>query len=247
MGYREIPAPAELRSLVECGWASDRAPEDARVLPDGCMDLIRSGDRVIVAGPDTTAFVAQRGPEPLHGLRFRPGCCPGCWGSGGRVAQHPRRPEDLRTTGADRSLLQLTVALAAETPRAETTPWPLPVLRDVTRRLAAGDSVTATARHAGWSSRTLQRQCAAVYGYGPATLRRILRFRRAVELIHTGMDTSAVAAHAGYADQPHLYREVRELAGVPLRQPPAPRTDPPTCRRGLRLSRTADPTVRRTV
>lgn len=125
---------------------------------------------------------------------------------------------DLRTTGADRSLLQLTVALAAETPRAETTPWPLPVLRDVTRRLAAGDSVTATARHAGWSSRTLQRQCAAVYGYGPATLRRILRFRRAVELIHTGMDTSAVAAHAGYADQPHLYREVRELAGVPLRQ-----------------------------
>lgn len=57
-----------------------------------------------------------------------------------------------------------------------------------------------------------------MYGYGPATLRRILRFRRAVELIHTGMDTSAVAAHAGYADQPHLYREVRELAGVPLRQ-----------------------------
>lgn len=219
MGYREIPAPAELRSLVECGWASDGAPEDARVLPDGCMDLIRSGDRVIVAGPDTTAFVAQRGPEPLHGLRFRPGVLPRLLGVPAAELRNTRVDlRDLRTTGADRSLLQLTVALAAETPRAETTPWPLPVLRDVTRRLAAGDSATATARHAGWSSRTLQRQCAAVYGYGPATLRRILRFRRAVELIHTGMDTSAVAAHAGYADQPHLYREVRELAGVPLRQ-----------------------------
>ena len=204
---------------MECGWASDGGPEDARILPDGCMDLIRTADRVIVAGPDTTAFIARRGPEPLQGLRFRPGVLPRLLGVPAAELRNTRVDlSDVCAVSPQRSLVQLAVALAAETPRAETTPWPLPVLRDVTRRLAAGDSVSATARHAGWSSRTLQRQCAAVYGYGPATLRRILRFRRAVGLIRTGMGTGAVAAHAGYADQPHLYREVRELAGVPLRQ-----------------------------
>jgi AraC-like DNA-binding protein len=70
----------------------------------------------------------------------------------------------------------------------------------------------------GWSNRTMQRQCAAIYGYGPAMLRRILRFRRAVRLLNDGLPTVEVAARAGYADQPHLHREVRELAGVALRQ-----------------------------
>jgi AraC-like DNA-binding protein len=55
-----------------------------------------------------------------------------------------------------------------------------------------------------------------VYGYGPATLRRILRFRRAVLLLDDGLPNAEVAARAGFADQPHLHREVRELSGVPL-------------------------------
>jgi AraC-like DNA-binding protein len=62
----------------------------------------------------------------------------------------------------------------------------------------------------------LQRQCTAVYGYGPATLRRILRFKRAVQLLGDGLPYADVAALAGYADQPHLHREVRDLSGVPL-------------------------------
>ena len=62
----------------------------------------------------------------------------------------------------------------------------------------------------------MQRQCSAVYGYGPATLRRILRFRRAVRLLDAGLPNVEVASRAGYADQPHLHREVRELAGVTL-------------------------------
>ena len=75
---------------------------------------------------------------------------------------------------------------------------------------------TEVAQQVGWSARTLQRQCAAVYGYGPATLRRILRFRRAVRLLSGGLPSTEVATRAGYADQPHLHREVRDLAGVSL-------------------------------
>jgi transcriptional regulator GlxA family with amidase domain len=90
------------------------------------------------------------------------------------------------------------------------------MLGHVTSRLAAGSGVAEVAGEIGWSSRTMQRQCAAVYGYGPATLRRILRFRRAVGMLKAGLPFIEVAARAGYADQPHLHREARELAGAPL-------------------------------
>jgi AraC-like DNA-binding protein len=128
------------------------------------------------------------------------------------VAVTDLRPVPLRT----RSLLELATDLASDGPRPETAPWSLPQLGHVTGSLAAGSAVTEVAREVGWSSRTLQRQCGAVYGYGPATLRRILRFRRAVLLLDNGLPPVEVAVLAGYADQPHLHREVRDLAGVPL-------------------------------
>jgi AraC-like DNA-binding protein len=113
-------------------------------------------------------------------------------------------------------LTDLAATLASEEPPAETAPWSLALLGHVTRRLAAGSAVADVAAEIGWSSRTMQRHCAAVYGYGPAMLRRILRFRRAVRLLDDGRPFGDAAADAGYADQPHLHREARALAGVPL-------------------------------
>jgi AraC-like DNA-binding protein len=92
------------------------------------------------------------------------------------------------------------------------------MLRHVTRRLAAGAPVGEVADEIGRSSRSLQRQCAAVYGYGPAMLRRILRFRRSVAMLRGGVPFAQVAAAAGYADQPHLHREARALSGLTLGQ-----------------------------
>ncbi len=57
MGYREFAPPATLRDLVECAWVVDGPPAPVRVLPDGCMDLIRMDGRIVVAGPDTAASV----------------------------------------------------------------------------------------------------------------------------------------------------------------------------------------------
>jgi AraC-like DNA-binding protein len=45
-------------------------------------------------------------------------------------------------------------------------------------------------------------------------LRRVLRFRRAVALLDAGHAPADVAARTGYADQPHLSREVRALGGA---------------------------------
>jgi AraC-like DNA-binding protein len=182
------------------------------------MDLIRMDDHFMVAGPDTAASVSPREGEPFVGLRFHPGVLPRLLGvpaselRNARVAVTDLRSVPLRT----RSLLELATDLASDGPRPETAPWSLPQLGHITSSLAAGSAVTEVAREVGWSSRTLQRQCGAVYGYGPATLRRILRFRRAVLLLDNGLPPIEVAVLAGYADQPHLHREVRDLAGVPL-------------------------------
>ncbi len=77
----------------------------------------------------------------------------------------------------------------------------------------------------GLSMRQLRRRCHAVVGYGPKTLQRVLRFRRFVARIDAGPpngqagvdpghDLAALAAQAGYADQAHLTRECRALAGL---------------------------------
>ena len=219
MGYREFSPPARLHELVECAWVLDGPAEAVRVLPDGCMDLIRMDGRVVVAGPDTTASVSERGAEPFVGLRFRPGALPRLLGVPASELRDNRVPlTELAVVDRHRSLVDLATELAADGPAAETAPWSPSQLAHITRSLAAGAAVTEVAWQVGWSSRTLQRQCAAVYGYGPAMLRRILRFRRAVRMLNAGTPAVDVAARAGYADQPHLHREVRNLAGLPLSQ-----------------------------
>ena len=176
--------PAPLRELVETAWVVDGPGDAVRVLPDGCMDLIRMHGRVVVAGPDTTASVSARGPEPFAGLRFRPGVLPRLLGVPAAELRDQRIAlDDLGTVAGGRPLAELAHELAAREPRAETAPWSLTTLRHVTSRLAAGASVARVARDVGWSTRTLQRQSQAVYGYGPATLRRVLRFRHAVSLL----------------------------------------------------------------
>jgi AraC-like DNA-binding protein len=218
VGYREFAPPAALRDLVECAWVVDGPPAPVRVLPDGCMDLIRMDGRIVVAGPDTEASVTRRAAEPFAGLRFRPGILPRLLGVPAAEIRNERVPlaELRRDAPRPQSLIRLATELAAVPPRAETAPWTVAQLSHVTARLAAGDAVGDVADAAGWSRRTLQRHCTAVYGYGPAMLRRVLRFRRAVRMLDDGLAYADVAAAAGYSDQPHLHREAREFAGVPL-------------------------------
>jgi AraC-like DNA-binding protein len=215
MGYRETPPPAGLEDLVETAWRADGGVAPVRVLPDGCMDLIRMGGRLVVAGPDTAAMLAARGPEPLRGLRFRPGVLPRLLGVPAVELRDRRVPlADLRVLPRSLDPVEVTRWLAADPVATEVAPWSLPTLRSLTAALAAGVPVARVADDAGWSPRTLQRQCQAVYGYGPAMLRRVLRFRRAVAQLRTGRPLAQVAADAGYADQPHLHREIRALAGT---------------------------------
>lgn len=218
MTYRELPAPTVLRELAECVWISD-GPRRARILPDGCMDLVEMGDRVLVAGPDTTAFISDQDCAVATGIRFRPGVLPRLLGiPAAEVRDNRVELKLLRSNAVGGSLRTVTERLLTGEPARETAPWRLAVLRHVTERLANGAAVHSVADEIGWSARNLQRQCAAVYGYGPATLRRILRFRRATRMLHAGVSIADVAVEAGYADQSHLSRQAQDLAGVPFSQ-----------------------------
>jgi AraC-like DNA-binding protein len=77
----------------------------------------------------------------------------------------------------------------------------------------------AIATWLGVSERQLRRRCQSSVGYGPATLRRVLRFRRFLSWVDARTrqpaDLATVAAELGYADQAHLTRESVRLAGLP--------------------------------
>lgn len=66
------------------------------------------------------------------------------------------------------------------------------------------------------STRSLRRLCHTQFGYGPKMLERILRLQRVLRLARARPCDSlaALAFDGGYADQSHLSREVRALAGI---------------------------------
>ncbi len=220
VAYRELPPPAGMRGLVECGWVSAGAPSAGPVLPDGCMDLIWTGAELLVAGPDTGPHPPRSAPDvAATGLRFAPGRLPALLGVPASAVRDQRVPlAALLPHHARRAVARLEhgvspavvlAALAVALPGGR----PEPGVPAVLGHLGAARSAAATADALGWTTRTLHRRCLESFGYGPAVLRRVLRFRRAVALLDAGLPPADVAARAGYADQPHLSREVRALAG----------------------------------
>jgi AraC-like DNA-binding protein len=82
-------------------------------------------------------------------------------------------------------------------------------------RAPHGVSVAGLADEVGWSRRHLGAQFRAEFGVTPRETLRIARFQRARQrLQQPGRPALAtVAADTGYADQAHLTREWRRLAG----------------------------------
>lgn len=74
--------------------------------------------------------------------------------------------------------------------------------------------VSAIAGEIGWSRKHLAAKFSDAIGIGPKTLSRIARFNRALSLSkRQDDDWAGIAADCGYADQAHLVREFRQLAG----------------------------------
>jgi AraC-like DNA-binding protein len=215
--YREFDPPAGLA----CTWIrSSSEPGTALVLPDGCTDLIWSevSGELLIAGPDTGPHPTTTVPGRLLGVRFLPGVGPSVFGIPGHAIADQRIAgtevwrdacqiaESLNES--DRPLKLLTSIAVTRMRRAKVDPLAA-VLREEF-------DLASLAQTIGVSDRQLRRRCHNAFGYGPKTLNRVLRFDRAVGLARSGVSFAQVAATTGFADQAHLCREVKALAGAPL-------------------------------
>ena len=227
--YREWAAGPELAADVACLWAS-RPGGETLVLPDACIDIVWDGAQLIVAGPDTGPVPTPAGPSGRYaGLRFRPGRGPAYLGlpadalADERVALACRWAESAATalaaalTAAGPGPAEAAALAAAMSARRAAAGPPDPLIDALVawlrRAPASARVVSAAGRALGAGERQLHRRCRAAVGYGPKTLERVLRFRRAERLAAAGAGLADVAAGAGYADQAHLTRECRRLAG----------------------------------
>ncbi|MEU8761727.1 helix-turn-helix domain-containing protein [Streptomyces sp. NPDC048659] len=217
--------PARLPGAVV--WTRATGPADAAgpVLPDGCMDLIWADGRLLVAGPDTRAHTTGTPAAHYAGVRFAPGEAPGVLGVEASAlrdqrvdlaelwgARRARGLADGVTGAADRAAALEELVLRA----AADAPPPDPLLRAVVAGLRAGEPVGAVADAVGLGARQLHRRSLAAFGYGPKTLARVLRLRRALALVAAGLPYADAAHRAGCTDQAHLAREMRALTGTTL-------------------------------
>jgi AraC-like DNA-binding protein len=224
LAYLEQPPRRELKDVLVCTW-HEQAPSTPRsVLPDACIDIVWDGTELTVAGPDTGP-IEVASDAAFVGIRFRPGIAPFFLGTEaaelrdrnvwlaklwGRAAdelaeQLCERPE------AASDLLQDALLRRGMPPGDTLVPR---VLDELRRPRHDSPGLDSLARRLDASERTLRRHCLVAFGYGPKTLERILRFRRALRLVQHGMSVASVAHMSGYADQAHLSREFQRLAGA---------------------------------
>jgi AraC-like DNA-binding protein len=217
MDYREIPPPPALAGLVKTRWtlsAGGRADAwiDQQATPDGCVELIRrthgrsrwDGDQpesFVVGLVDRPQAFTISGDAEFEALRL----WPWAW---------------TRLGGAP------FAALAGR-----WQPCPAPDFAAIERRLSAetdlnalgaaivtAPTVAAMGAATGMTPRALQRWFAARVGMAPRAYLRLLRFQKAFETLPGGDSLAGHAADRGFADQAHMAREFRELAGVPAGQ-----------------------------
>jgi AraC-like DNA-binding protein len=76
--------------------------------------------------------------------------------------------------------------------------------------------VREVARSTGWSERRFSQVFREEVGFSPKAWTRILRFQRAVEQLHAGVDMrwAELALDCGYYDQSHFANEFRAFSGI---------------------------------
>jgi AraC-like DNA-binding protein len=237
--YREFEPPPCLRDLVVCYWRREAGEGSVsrRVLPDGCVDIIWVAERApFVTGPMTIAIQPTiNGVQEIAGVRFRPGVAPALLGM--NASDLLDRTVPLRDLWSQRhhalwervepgapvadTLKAMTWAVTA---RIQSAREPDPFIMAAacwTVRNPSGH-LTELGQLSGLSERQVRRRFDQAIGYSPKMLQRIMRLQYllwlASEARWSSPGLARLALQAGYADQPHMTREVAALTGVSPRQ-----------------------------
>lgn len=204
--------PPEWRHAVACCWEQHvAAPRVQRVVPDGYADVLlhESGAVEVVGVADEVALPLLPRGTWIRGVRVRPEAVAAAFGlPASSLTNATVAAEDLLGSRAARRLadhpgLDRWVRLIEPDRRTATA-----------TRLLASRSVSCTADALGVTPRQLRRILVANVGLAPKPYQRVLRLQRFLAGVEVHQGLAVAAAHAGYADQSHLTREVLAMTGL---------------------------------
>ena len=211
------------------------------ILPDGCIDVIfdlspgchgDAREAPVVIGTMTRALeVETAGPLKILGVRFRPGgATPFVPVAADALTDSSAPLDSLWGREAD-DLWERLVLAGSSTEAFDVLNRVLGGHLDRSNerldravltagRIATSQSgrvtVETLAESVGMGRRQLERRFRTAVGIGPKLSCSIARFRSVVGILnaHSDVSLSRVAFRAGYADQPHMNRDFKRLAGV---------------------------------
>lgn len=225
MYYAEQPVPPSLDGWIAAIWELKNDGDPAcwiskDAAPDGCVELIsRTSGRSMWGGEQPPCFVAGvsettaqlrfSGDSAFSAIRF----WPWAWN---RIA----RPSCADLIGGWQAIDKNSVigqlpALAQSGSGELEAQFAGKSVPDIARALLQASSVAEIVALSGQSPRQVQRWFAKEIGMPPRRYIRLLRFRAA--MIGLGNERASMAHHAadgGYADQAHMARDFRMLAGT---------------------------------
>jgi AraC-like DNA-binding protein len=234
--YRErMPTPSAASAVLGVWVQQVLAPGsiyEHRTVPSGCIDLayVLGGDSITVVGPRLGPLVQYLEPGVCAvGVRLRAAAASAVlaapaselvdlgiglehlWGRSARVLAE----QVAVAVSPDAAASLIERAVATRLAGLSEPDW---IISEAVRRLSLGHDVCLSdlTTELCISARQLRRRFDCALGYGPATLRRILRFQRFVALSRAAGDETSLARlsfAAGYADQAHLTRECVRLSG----------------------------------
>lgn len=210
--YREWRPPPAWREVVACTWDQELVNgRTQRVIPDGHADvLIYSSGRLDVVGlQDAVALPELPSGTKIYGIRLRPEAVAAAFGvPGDELRNLTVAGDDVLGSPRARSL----------THQAGLDQWIRSIEPDTRIALVANrlrsSTISETADDVGITSRQLRRVFVDNVGLTPKTYQRVLRLQRFIAEEKNWHHLATAALTAGYTDQSHLTREVRELTGL---------------------------------
>jgi len=213
MDYRETPPPAPLAGLVKARWTLEAGGADEwlpqQATPDGCIEIIRrtrgrsrwDGDQpasFLVGLVDRPQPFEISGDAAFEALRL----WPWAWSLIGDTPLTALHGRWQAIPTPDFQAIEARLSAATE-------------LANIGTALIAAPSVAAMSAATGMDPRALQRWFAHHVGIPPRAFLRLLRFQGAFETLPGEASLAGHAAAQGFADQAHMARTFRTLAGVP--------------------------------
>jgi AraC-like DNA-binding protein len=228
VGYREYPPGPALSDIVECFWTVPGGVMAVnRILPDGCMDIVFSlqgnAGAAVIGAMRRPGLV--RGSDELVGVRFRPGGLTALFRFDAALVTDGRC--DLALLWPDARLIwnrlgetapaARVAALAAALQGLRRRPADA-LVRHCVRAIEASRGRIAMAQlsaDTGVGLRRIERHFAQHVGLSAKRFARVVRFKTVLANLSRGApDWAGLAIDCGYADQPHLAREFKQLSGL---------------------------------